>query len=595
MLRCDVAKTDKWSIEDIYEDDAAWQSDYDCFADELNKGLQYRGRLADSAQTLLDAIKIYDELDEKAEKIYVYAYMRLYEDMSDAASQGMAQKAQSLVVKFASEYSFIEPEILAIDENILRGWMNGNLGHYTHMIEDIILEKPHTLSADKEQLLAQASVMQSAPKDIFSQFNNSDIRFADITDENGESASLTNGVYGRFMESSDRRVRKEAFESLYREYAGHINMLAAAYTANLKQAGFYAGVRNYGSSLEMYLSQNNIPVNVYTNLIDTVNRRMELMHRYVRLRKRALGVDELHMYDVYAPMVPDYSMKVGYDEAKEMVLEGMRPLGEHYGRILREGFDGGWIDVRENQGKRSGAYSWGEYGTHPYVSLNYSDRLDDVFTLAHEMGHAIHTYHSNKKQPHVYAGYRIFVAEVASTCNEVLLMRSLLEKCTDNRERKYLLNHFLEQFKGTLFRQTMFAEFEMQTHEALRNGEALGAQDICNIYRKLNEKYFGSDMVLDKQIEYEWARIPHFYTPFYVYQYATGFSAAIAIARSLIDGYKKGDDSAREGYFRFLSGGSSMHPIELLKLCGIDMTSPAPVEAALDVFEELLDEFENGI
>ena len=345
----------------------------------------------------------------------------------------------------------------------------------------------------------------------------------------------------------------------------------------------------------MYLSQNNIPVNVYTNLIDTVNRRMELMHRYVRLRKRALGVDELHMYDVYAPMVPDYSMKVGYDEAKEMVLEGMRPLGEHYGRILREGFDGGWIDVRENQGKRSGAYSWGEYGTHPYVSLNYSDRLDDVFTLAHEMGHAIHTYHSNKKQPHVYAGYRIFVAEVASTCNEVLLMRSLLEKCTDNREKKYLLNHFLEQFKGTLFRQTMFAEFEMQTHEALRNGEALGAQDICNIYRKLNEKYFGSDMVLDKQIEYEWARIPHFYTPFYVYQYATGFSAAIAIARSLIDGYKKGDDSAREGYFRFLSGGSSMHPIELLKLCGIDMTSPAPVEAALDVFEELLDEFENGI
>jgi len=349
------------------------------------------------------------------------------------------------------------------------------------------------------------------------------------------------------------------------------------------------------------------------------------MHRYVRLRKRALGVDELHMYDVYAPMVPDYSMKVDYDEAKEMVLEGMRPLGEHYGRILREGFDGGWIDVRENQGKRSGAYSWGEYGTHPYVSLNYSDRLDDVFTLAHEMGHAIHTYHSNKKQPHVYAGYRIFVAEVASTCNEVLLMRSLLEKCTDNRERKYLLNHFLEQFKGTLFRQTMFAEFEMQTHEVLRNGEALGAQDICNIYRKLNEKYFGRDMVLDKQIEYEWAeslcamykklnekyfgpdmviddeialewaRIPHFYTPFYVYQYATGFSAAIAIARSLIDGYKKGDDSAREGYFRFLSGGSSMHPIELLKLCGIDMTSPAPVEAALDVFEELLDEFENGI
>ena len=334
----------------------------------------------------------------------------------------------------------------------------------------------------------------------------------------------------------------------------------------------------------MYLSDAFIPVDVYMNLIDTVNKNLDKMHDYVSLRKKELGVDELHFYDIYAPMVSDYKINVKYDEAKKIVLKALEPLGEDYISVVKEGFNNGWVDVYENEGKRSGAFSWGAYGTHPYVFLNYSDSLNDVFTLAHEMGHAMHSYYSNSTQPYIYAGYKIFVAEVASTCNEAILINYLLKNCKDEKERKYLINHYLEQFKGTLFRQTMFAEFEMTAHKMVEEGQVLNAENLCGLYRKLNEKYFGKDMVIDDEIALEWARIPHFYTPFYVYQYATGFSAAISIATRII----AGDKEVLKGYKKFLSGGSSMHPIELLKLCGVDMSKPQVIQDALDVFGNLL-------
>lgn len=587
-----IARSDKWRIEDIYKSDAEWYEDYDRLATDIAQDCRYRGRLAESEELLLGMLQEYDSVDERLEKLYVYAFLRMYEDMAVPDYQAMAGKAQGLSVNFSSKYAFMEPEILQIPDEKLREWLKGGLAPFEHFIEDILAEKEHTLEPDGEKLLAESYLMQSAPKDIFSQFNNSDIKFGVITDENGVETELTQARYVKFMENPNRRVRREAFAKLYEQYRLHINTLAAAYEANVKQARFYASVRKYNSTLDMYLSQNNIPVEVYMNLVNTINDNLDLMHRYAGLRKKALGVEELHMYDIYAPMAPDADIRVDYEEAKQMVLEGLKPLGSDYASILQEGFDNGWIDVRENRGKRNGAFSWGEYSTHPFVCLNYSNTLNDVFTLAHEMGHAIHTWHSNKSQPHVYAGYRIFVAEVASTCNEVLLMRSLLDKCGGRQERIYLLNHFLEQFKGTLFRQTMFAEFEMITHAMSERGEALNAVALCKVYRELNEQYFGPSVVIDEDIAYEWARIPHFYTPFYVYQYATGFSAALAIAKAVIDGYRSGDDAALSGYRSFLSGGSSLHPIELLRLAGVDMASPKPIEDALAVFKELLDEME---
>lgn len=388
--------------------------------------------------------------------------------------------------------------------------------------------------------------------------------------------------------ATDRSVRENAFKALYRQYGNFKNTLAATYYANVKQACFYAKARKYDSTLQMYLSGSFIPEKVYHNLIETVHNNLDKMHAYVSLRKQVLGVDELHFYDIYAPMVSDITMKIPYEEAKDIALKALAPLGEEYLSKVKEGFESGWVDVYENTGKRTGAFSWGTYGVHPYVFLNYTDTLNDVFTLVHEMGHAMHTYYSNANQPYPYAGYRIFVAEVASTCNEALLMQYLLKNCTDASEKKYLMNHYFEQFKGTLFRQTMFAEFEMITHKMAEDGEVLSTQALCDVYRKLNEEYFGEDMVIDDEIALEWSRIPHFYTPFYVYQYATGYSAAIAIASKIF----KGDEKTLKGYKQFLSGGCSMHPIDLLKLCGIDMESPQVIQEALDVFGKLLEEWD---
>lgn len=586
--RSEIDNIFKWKVEDIYESDSLWEEDYRRAEALAKKECAYKGHVGESADNLANVLKESDEMDLLSERIYVYAFMKYYEDTANAVYQSMSGRAQILMIQIGEKYAFLTPEITAISDETMKNYMQQPvIEPYIHFLEDILADKEHTLSEKEERLMALASQVTSVPNQIFSKFNNADIKFGDITDENGETVTLTNGRFGAFMESTDRGVRKNAFEALYKQYGAFINTLAENYYSNVKQAIFRAKARSYPSTLEMYLSGSFIPKEVYTNLIDTVNANLDKMHSYVALRKRELGVSELHFYDIYAPMVSDYKIKVDYDEAKEIVLKALVPLGDDYVEVVRQGFDTGWVDVYENAGKRTGAFSWGTYGVHPYVFLNYTGTLNDVFTLAHEMGHAMHTYYSNSAQPHLYAGYRIFVAEVASTCNEAILINYLLKNSKNERERKYLINHYLEQFKGTLFRQTMFAEFEMITHELAENGEVLNAEKLCEIYRGLNEKYFGPDMVIDDEIALEWARIPHFYTPFYVYQYATGFSAAIAIASKIL----AGDKETLAGYKKFLSGGSSLHPIELLKLCCIDMSKPQVISDALEIFEELAESF----
>lgn len=587
--RSEIAQQDKWRIEDIYATDEAWEADYNECIRRAKEKCVYQGRLAESALILYQALKESDEADLLVEHVYVYAFMKYYEDTANAVYQEMSGRAQAAVTKLSEKYAFLTPEILAIDQKKMQEYLNSDtLALYRHALEDILAKKEHALSEKEERLLAMAGQVTASPNEIFSKFNNADVKFGTILDEDGNEVELTNGRYSVFMESNDRSVRENAFKALYRQYGNFKNTLAATYYANVKQACFYAKARKYDSTLQMYLSGSFIPEKVYHNLIETVHNNLDKMHAYVSLRKQVLGVDELHFYDIYAPMVSDITMKIPYEEAKDIALKALAPLGEEYLSKVKEGFESGWVDVYENTGKRTGAFSWGTYGVHPYVFLNYTDTLNDVFTLVHEMGHAMHTYYSNANQPYPYAGYRIFVAEVASTCNEALLMQYLLKNCTDASEKKYLMNHYFEQFKGTLFRQTMFAEFEMITHKMAEDGEVLSTQALCDVYRKLNEEYFGADMVIDDEIALEWSRIPHFYTPFYVYQYATGYSAAIAIASKIF----KGDEKTLKGYKQFLSGGCSMHPIDLLKLCGIDMESPQVIQEALDVFGQLLEEWD---
>ncbi|HKL99885.1 MAG TPA: oligoendopeptidase F, partial [Mobilitalea sp.] len=502
----------------------------------------------------------------------------------------LSNKASTLSVQVNSVLSFATPEILSIQEETLAAFKKETEGLklFDFYLNDILRLRPHILSSDTEALLADAGEIAEAPEDIFSKFNNADIKFPEIKDEDGEMVQITHGRYGQLLESSDRRVRKEAFEGVYATYGNFRNTLAASFSASVKQEAFFAKARKYGSSLEKALDGGNIPTEVYTNLISAVHDNMELMHRYVAIRKKLLGLKELHMYDLYAPLVSEINMKIPFEEAKNIVAEGLEPLGEDYKKILMEGYNNRWIDIYENENKRSGAYSWGAYGTHPYVLLNYNETLNNVFTLAHEMGHALHSYHSDREQPYPYAGYRIFVAEVASTCNEALLIDHMLKTTVDKKQKAYLINHFLEKFKGTLFRQTMFAEFEMITHKLVEEGESLTADNLCKIYHDLNVLYFGEGIVIDSEIDMEWSRIPHFYNAFYVYQYATGYSAAIALSRRIL---KEGEPAVND-YIRFLSSGSSNYPIELLKAAGVDMSTKEPVNQALTMFGELLDQME---
>lgn len=590
IKRKDVAMEDTWKLEDMLESDQEWEVLYRQEKERITKYAQFKGCLHQSADTLYACLKFDDECSLKVEILYVYARMRMDQDTGDEHYQEMFARAQSLSSNAAQQSSFIAPEILAIPEERLKEFLASDNGiqHFQRALEQVLAKKPHTLSGELEELLAQSYDATQAASQIFTMFNNADITFPSITGSDGKTIPITHGNYISLLEDEDRRVRREAFEGLYQVYRQFKNTLAATYSAQVKQALYYAKAKHYSSNRAYYLSDSEVPEIVYDQLLNTVRDNLFLLHRYVKLRKKALGVSELHLYDLYTPMVKGVKKSYSFQEAKEIVLEGLKPLGEEYQALLKEGFSNRWIDVYENEGKRSGAYSWGAYGTHPYVLLNYHGTLDHVFTLAHEMGHAIHSYYSDKFQPYTYAGYKIFVAEVASTCNEALLIRHLMDKTRDKKEKKYLINHFLESFRGTLFRQTMFAEFELMTHQKAEKGEPLTASELCSMYHQLNADYFGPDMVIDQEIDVEWTRIPHFYTPFYVYQYATGFSAAVAISSRILQGEK----GTLEGYKQFLSSGCAMPPIELLKLAGVDMSSAHPIEEALKVFSGLLDAFE---
>ena len=579
---------DTWNMQDLYATEELFQEDAEKLACMTEEFSSMKGTLGKGEQELQKALQLYEQMNEVFESLYVYAFQKYHEDTTNPKYQQMSGEMQIIATNLSQAVSWMEPELLSLPEKAFEG---EKLEKYKRFILQIVRKKAHVLDDEKEALLARAGELGQSPSNIYSMFNNADIRFPEVEDAKGTKRMLTVGNYISYMQSKDRVLRKNAFEALYSVYGQFINTLAATYYANLKQADFFAKEHRYQNAMECSLDVGNIPVPVYKNLVQAVNDRLPLMHRYVRLRKKLLGLEELHMYDVYAPMVEVPDQTYSFEEAKQIVKAALAPLGEDYQKVLQQGFDNRWIDVYENKGKRTGAYSWTAYGTHPYVLLNYHGTLDDVFTLAHEMGHALHSWYSNENQPYLYAGYLIFVAEVASTCNEALLIHDLLERSKDKKERMYLINHFLEQFKGTMYRQTMFAEFEMITHGVVEQGGMLTAEQINGIYLNLNKKYFGEDMVSDGQIAYEWARIPHFYTPFYVYQYATGFAAAIAISSKIL----AGEPGIVEKYKKFLSGGCSMDPIDLLKICGVDMSSPEPIHEALDVFEKYLEEMEREL
>ncbi|MDO4260538.1 MAG: oligoendopeptidase F [Eubacteriales bacterium] len=588
--REEIPARDKWAIGDLYENDELWEADFARLKREIGALGGYAGRLGESAETLLAVRRLSDRLDMLAEKVYVYANQRLHENTDNGVYQNLASRAQGMMVELSEASAFVEPEIMSLPEGTVERFLaeNEELAAYRQYFENMMRQREHVLPKEQERLLALTGEMAEGPRDIFSMFNNADARFPDITGEDGRPAEVTHGRFQELLQSRDRRVRQEAFRSVYGLYGGFRNTLAATYRANVRQEAFYAKVRGYRSDLEMALEASRIPTSVYDNLIGAVREALPLLHRYAALRKKLLGVEELHMYDLYVPMTDAPQEKIPFEQAKEMVLEGLKPMGDEYLGLLKDGFENGWIDVYENQGKRSGAYSWGAYGTHPYVLLNYQGNLNDVFTLAHEMGHALHSWYSDEHQPYVYAGYKIFVAEVASTCNEALLIRHLIGKAEDPKQRAYLINYFLEQFRTTLYRQTMFAEFEKIAHGLQEAGETLTAERLCSVYYGLNRDYFGEQVCVDREIEMEWARIPHFYTPFYVYQYATGFSAAIALSGRILE---KGAPAV-EDYKRFLKGGSSAYPLELLRMAGVDMEQREPVEDALRIFGAYLDEME---
>ncbi len=592
LERHEIQDEYKWTIEKIYTNDELWEEDFIKVKELSEKFVQFKGKL-NSKDVLLDSLNQYEYIIQLTTKIYVYAKMKKDEDNSNSKYQAFTDRGQSLNMQVDSELSFYVPELLQITDEELNIFIQEEpkLKKYHHFLLELIRQRDHVLSIEEENIIAQAGEITQAASNIFTMLNNADIKFPLIKDENGEEVELTKGNYSTFIESKDRRVRKDAFKALFSTYKSLKNTIAATYTANLKQELFYANIKKYPSSLAASLFSSNIPTTVYDNLIDTIHQHLPLMHRYVSLRKKIMALDELHMYDLYTPMVQEVNIKVSYDEAKETLINGLAPLGEEYISILKYGFENRWVDVYENKGKTGGAYSWGTYDSEPFILMNYKDNVNSMFTLAHEMGHSLHSYYSKENQPFIYANYKIFVAEVASTVNEAILMDYMIKKVNNKKEKMYFINQFLEQFRSTVFRQTMFAEFEKITHEKMAKGEALTADDLSKIYYQLNVKYFGEDVIIDEDIAVEWARIPHFYKSFYVYQYATGYSAAIALSKQIL----KEGQPAVDRYISFLKKGNSDYPINVLKDAGVDMSSGEPIRLALQVFEELLDEMEKMI
>ena len=587
--RKDIPLKDTWALEDLYATDADWEKTLARMQARMPELSEFEGKLAQNGQTLCAFLALLEELDTQAESLGNYAMRRGDQDTRDANYQAMNGKFISAVTELSAGLSFATPEIMAIPEESLEGFYADcpRLERYRRYLTDQRRKKAHTLSAAEERLLAAAAEMAGAPDSIYSSLLNADLTYPDALDSEGKPHSLSQSTFVPLEESGDRVLRKSAYENLYHTLNGMRNTAAGLLDAQNKQQKFYATARKYSSAREAALDGTNVPLSVYDNLIEAVHRNLDKMHRYVRLRKKLLGVDQLHFYDIYTPLVQDLNKSIPYEQAKQTVYDALHPLGEDYRKILKEGFDNRWIDVYENRGKRTGAYSAGTK-VHPYVLLNYTGSLDSEFTLAHEMGHALHSYLSNKHQNPIDSDYVIFVAEVASTCNEALLMEYLLKRTRDKKERAYLINYFLDQFKGTIYRQVMFAEFEKTIGQMVDAGQTLTADVLCAEYRRLAELYYGPDMEVDEEIAIEWARIPHFYYDYYVFQYATGYAAAIALSRRILS---EGEPAVKD-YLGFLSGGCSKSPIDLLKGAGVDMTGPQPVNDALALFGELLDEME---
>ncbi|WP_039790267.1 oligoendopeptidase F [Paenibacillus riograndensis] len=588
LKRSEVPAENRWKLEDMFASQEQWDAEYKEAKELIHSASGFQGKL-DSPDALKKCFELDDKLSLLTERLYVYAHMRQDEDTAAPTYQALSQKAKKLGVEAGEATSFITPEILALpDEKLDQFIADASLSEYTFTLKEMKREKAHILTKAEEALLAQVGTLAQAPQTVFSMLNNADLKFPKIKNEEGKEVDLTHGSYIQFLESPDREVRKNAFKAVYETYGKQKNTIAATLSANVNKNVFYSRVRKYPSVLEMSLYGDNIPKEVYTNLIDTIHESLPLMHRYMKLRQKLLGVDELHMYDLFAPLVDEYKLDITFEEAKKITKEGLKPLGADYLSVLQEGYDKGWIDVYENENKRTGAYSWGAYGTHPYVLLNHNDNLNSMFTLAHEMGHALHSYYSDNALKYRDAQYTIFLAEVASTTNEALLMDYLLKKSTDPKEKMYLLTYYADQFRTTVFRQTMFAEFEKIIHQRAEEGESLTPQDLSAIYYDLNVKYYGKDMVVDKDIEMEWARIPHFYNSFYVYKYATGFSAATSFAKQILEDGKPAVDK----YLGFLKSGGSDYSINILSKAGVDMSSPAPIREAMSVFESVIEQME---
>lgn len=590
ITRDQVKKEDTWCLEDIFETNESYEKHFKEATALIDTFTDFEGKLLSSGQILLDFLKKQDSFWILVNKLYVYAHMRLHEDGGVSFYQDLSQKSEMLTIKASTKLAFVNPELSGLTKELLTDFYKEapDLTCYSRYLEEILRQKPHILDSKTEALLSEVSEIAGIPQNTFSMLNHVDMKFPYIDNIKGEKVRLTHATYLPLMESSDRHVRESAFNGLYSSYEQFKNTFASLFAGNVKQYHLFAATRHFDSALDMALNENNIPKAVYHNLIQTVNEHLDVLHRYMALRKETLHLKELHMYDLFVPMVSEDEKEISFEEAKETILKALEPMGKEYLSVVRSAFNDGWIDKYENEGKRSGAYSWGTYGApHPYILLNHTPNLNSVFTLIHEMGHAMHTYYSHKYQPAVYGDYCIFVAEVASTVNEALLMQYLLKHCASKAEKLYLLNYFMDQFKSTLYRQTMFAEFELEMHTRYQQGETLTCELISDYYLSLVKKYHGNAVTVDPAIAIEWARIPHFYTPFYVYQYATGYSAAIALSTKLLN--EKAP--ALNAYKAFLSGGSSKDPIDLLKIAGVDMSSPEPIKAALSLFDDLIKEF----
>ena len=610
--RREIENQYKWILEDMYPAEDLWESDLSAIKEDLISLSSFSGKITLDSKSLLDCLRLADKISRTSEKLFVYARMRRDEDNSNSKYQALTDRAMNILTEVSSASSFIEPEILQIEESSLKNYIDEEpgLSIYSHMLDNLLRQKAHTLSSAEEKLLAMTSEFSDAPDDCFTMLNNADIKFPFIKDESGHEVELTKGRYSNFLECKDRGVRESAFKALYSSYSSLKNTLASTLSNNVKTNNFYTKARKYSSCIEASLSGDNVPLSVYENLIHVIHKNLPLLHQYLEIRKKLLKVDKLHLYDLYVPFIDIPTEKISYDDAKNMVLKGVSPLGEDYVNDTRKGFNEGWIDVYENRGKTSGAYSWGAYSSHPYVLLNYQGNINDVFTLAHEMGHSLHSYYTDNTQEYVNSHYKIFVAEVASTVNELLLMNSLLDETADKSRKAYLISKSIDDFRTTVFRQVMFAEFEKIIHAKYESGEALTCDTFCDIYYDLNKQYFGENVFIDPEISFEWGRIPHFYSSFYVYKYATGFSSAVAIASALTskeENAAKGsifqhtdhttscENVAVDHYKKFLSSGGSDYPMELLKITGVDLSTPAPIENAMNVFKKLIHDLEDLI